>query len=182
LCCSNPANRIGLQCDTCKLSQLDMAAAALEEFFGLFDQHLGVDLFNEEVLSFFMPLLLNYLALVVYFLGFREPNLWTYFKSEKVCQAIFWTLMTLKVIYLLTCLVLTWKIGRRHTLLPTLYWFVYMIGFAIGYQSSVRKKQGWVKSSRVSTIQLQIKFIFNFYEINVALYLNLLLWSYFLWK
>ncbi len=134
--------------------------ATLEEFFDFFVGRRATEVLIEEVLGFFWPLLLNFLAFAVYNVGSREPALWTYFNSEKVCQAIFWTSVILKVIYLLACFVLTWKKGRRHTLLPTLFWTVYMTGLAVGCHSSTTKHQKWEKFKNF-IIRLQIKYIYK---------------------
>ena len=114
-----------------------MDAETFEEMF----EFLAGGRLSEELIELFLGflwlLLLNYLALVVWFVGFREPDLWSYFESEKVCQAIFWTSMMLKAIYILACFVLTWKYGRRHTVLPMSFWIIYMTGLAASYHSSV---------------------------------------------
>ena len=100
-------------CVTCKLSKME--GISIERYINIFGGRRMTQVLIEAVLGFFWPLLLNYLALAVYYVGSREPNLWTYFESEKVCQAIFWTSSMLKVIYLLTCFVLTFH--SSHSIL-----------------------------------------------------------------
>ena len=123
------------------LSRTKMDVETLEEEFEFLTGGRASEEVKEIFHGFLWLLLLNHLALVVWFVGFREPDLWSYFESEKVCQAIFWTSMMLKSIHILACFVLTWKYGRRYTVLPALFWIVYMTGFAVGCYLSVSKQQ-----------------------------------------
>jgi hypothetical protein len=114
--------------------------ANLQEIFDFFMGGGFTYAVIEETLVYFLPLLLNYLALGVFYVGFRETDLWAYFRSEKNYQAIFWSLTIIKVISSIACcLALTWKYrSHRCSVLLTLTLIVYMSGFAVGYYSKMK--------------------------------------------